>query len=108
AKEFPIEYIEIGGLKRVGLQRILRTLWTLPASTLHIRARMRALRPAAVFSMGGYAAGPTVLAALTRRIPIIAMEPNAVPGITNLRLGRYVRKTLLAFPDTDRYFPAGK
>jgi UDP-N-acetylglucosamine--N-acetylmuramyl-(pentapeptide) pyrophosphoryl-undecaprenol N-acetylglucosamine transferase len=108
AKEFSIEYIEIGGLKRVGLQKILRTLWTLPASTLYVRARMRSLRPAAVFSMGGYAAGPTVLAALTRRIPIVAMEPNAVPGITNLRMGRFVRKTLLAFPEAARYFPAGK
>src|SRR5262249_1702532 len=48
------------------------------------------------------------LAALTKRIPVIAMEPNAVPGITNLRLGRYVRKTLLAFPETARYFPPGK
>ena len=58
--------------------------------------------------MGGYVAGPTVLAALMRRIPVIAMEPNAVPGITNLRLARYVRKTLLALPDAARYFPATK
>ena len=108
AKELPIEYIEIGGLKGVGMQRVLRTLWALPASTLRVRARISSTRPAAVFSMGGYAAGPTVLAALTRRIPVIAMEPNAVPGFTNLRLGRYVRKTLLAFPETARYFPAGK
>src|SRR5947209_6721385 len=47
-------------------------------------------------------------AALALRIPVIAMEPNAVPGITNLRLGRFVRKTLLAFPETARYFPARK
>jgi len=36
------------------------------------------------------------------------MEPNAVPGITNLRLGRFYRKTLLAFPHAARYFPAGR
>jgi UDP-N-acetylglucosamine--N-acetylmuramyl-(pentapeptide) pyrophosphoryl-undecaprenol N-acetylglucosamine transferase len=58
--------------------------------------------------MGGYVAGPTVIAALLRRIPVVAMEPNAVPGITNLRLARYVTKTLLALPDTARYFPAAK
>jgi UDP-N-acetylglucosamine--N-acetylmuramyl-(pentapeptide) pyrophosphoryl-undecaprenol N-acetylglucosamine transferase len=108
AKDFPIEYIEIGGLKGVGLQRVLRTLWNLPVSTFRVLARMRSFRPGAVFSMGGYVAGPTVLAALMAKIPVLAMEPNAVPGVTNLRLGRYVRKTLLAFPDTARYFPAGK
>jgi UDP-N-acetylglucosamine--N-acetylmuramyl-(pentapeptide) pyrophosphoryl-undecaprenol N-acetylglucosamine transferase len=108
AKGFPIEYIEIGGLKGVGVTRVLRTLWRLPLSTLSVWARMRSHRPGAVFSMGGYVAGPTVLAALLRRIPVVAMEPNAVPGITNLRLARYVRKTLLALPDTARYFPAGK
>jgi UDP-N-acetylglucosamine--N-acetylmuramyl-(pentapeptide) pyrophosphoryl-undecaprenol N-acetylglucosamine transferase len=105
AKGFAIEYIEIGGLKRVGWRQILQTLWKLPLSTLRLRSSLRA---AAIFSMGGYVAGPTVLAALMRGIPVIAMEPNAVPGITNLRLARYVRKTLLALADTARYFPAGK
>src|SRR5947209_18308394 len=71
AKGFPIEYIEIGGLKGVGVERVLRTLTMLPASTLHVRARMRAPRPAGVFSMGGYVAGPTVFAALSRRISIL-------------------------------------
>ena len=108
AKGFSIEYIEISGLKGLGAQRVLRTLWMLPASTFSVLARLRSLRPGAVFSMGGYVAGPTVLAALALRIPVIAMEPNAVPGITNLRLGRFVRKTLLAFSETARYFPAGK
>jgi UDP-N-acetylglucosamine--N-acetylmuramyl-(pentapeptide) pyrophosphoryl-undecaprenol N-acetylglucosamine transferase len=107
AKGFPIEYIEIGGLKGVGLTRTLQTLWRLPLSVLHV-FRLLARRPQAVFSMGGYVAGPTVIAALLRRIPVIAMEPNAVPGITNLRLARYVTKTLLALPDTARYFPAAK
>src|SRR5579863_6749354 len=34
AKEFPIEYIEIGGLKGLGLMRKLQTLWRLPVSTV--------------------------------------------------------------------------
>jgi UDP-N-acetylglucosamine--N-acetylmuramyl-(pentapeptide) pyrophosphoryl-undecaprenol N-acetylglucosamine transferase len=108
ARGFPIEYIEIGGLKAVELRRVLRTVWNLPISTLQVLLRMRSLQPKAVFSLGGYVAGPTVLAALMRRVPVVAMEPNAVPGITNLRLGRFYRKTLLAFPRAARYFPAGR
>lgn len=108
AKGYPIEYIEIGGLKGVGLRRTLETLWRLPVSTLRVLARLISLRPRAVFSMGGYVAGPVVISALLRGIPVLAMEPNAVPGMTNLRLGRYVRKTLLGFEETARYFPFGK
>src|SRR5436190_9087137 len=107
-KGFPIEYMEIGGLKGVGWRRALRSLWLLPVSALHIRKWLRSVNPGAVFSMGGYVAGPTVLAALTAGIPVVAMEPNAVPGVTNLRLGRYVHKTLLALAETARYFPPAK
>jgi UDP-N-acetylglucosamine--N-acetylmuramyl-(pentapeptide) pyrophosphoryl-undecaprenol N-acetylglucosamine transferase len=108
ARGFSIEYIEIGGLKGVGFQKRLRTMWNLPVSTMRVLNRIWNARPLAVFSMGGYVAGPTVLAAVIARIPVLAMEPNAVPGITNRRLGRYVRKTLLAFPETARHFPARK
>src|SRR6266568_4594225 len=60
AKGFAIEYIEIGGLKGVGWQRKMRTLWSLPVSTWQVLRRMGDLRPRAIFSMGGYVAGPTV------------------------------------------------
>ena len=75
-KGFQIEFIEIGGLKRVGWRQTLRTAWELPVSTLRV---MRSLRAGAVFSMGGYVAGPTVIAAVLRGVPVVAMEPNAVP-----------------------------
>src|SRR3954451_19430989 len=57
---FPMEYVEIGGLNRVGLAQILRTLWQLPVSTLRSWSWMGRNRPSAVFSMGGYVAGPVV------------------------------------------------
>jgi UDP-N-acetylglucosamine--N-acetylmuramyl-(pentapeptide) pyrophosphoryl-undecaprenol N-acetylglucosamine transferase len=62
----------------------------------------------AVFSMGGYAAGPAVLAALARRIPVVVMEPNAMPGFTNRRIARLVTRALIGFPETARWFPAGR
>src|SRR4051794_14826024 len=74
---FTMEYVEVGGLNRVGLKQILRTLWQLPLSTIRAWSWMRQNRPAAVFSMGGYVAGPVVLAAILRGLPLVAMEPNA-------------------------------
>src|SRR5262245_7480824 len=58
---FPLELIEISGLKRVGLLQRLRSLWLLPLSVLRVWKWMARERPAAVFSMGGYVAGPVVI-----------------------------------------------
>src|SRR4051794_23534912 len=57
---FSMEYIEAGGLNRVGLKQIVRTLWQLPVSTIRSWRWMRTNHPAAVFSMGGYVAGPVI------------------------------------------------
>jgi UDP-N-acetylglucosamine--N-acetylmuramyl-(pentapeptide) pyrophosphoryl-undecaprenol N-acetylglucosamine transferase len=49
-----------------------------------------------------------VLAALMRRVPIVLMEPNAVPGFTNRRISRWVYRALVNFQETERFFPAGR
>ncbi|MDQ2899468.1 MAG: undecaprenyldiphospho-muramoylpentapeptide beta-N-acetylglucosaminyltransferase, partial [Acidobacteriota bacterium] len=108
AAGFPIEYISIGGLKSVGTMQKLISLRQLMRGTGQQTRRMGAARPAAVFSMGGYVAGPPVLAALVRRIPVVVMEPNAVPGFTNRRIARFVARALISFESTSRFFPRGK
>jgi len=102
---FEIDFIRIGGLNRVGVMRQLRTLAQLPASVFSAMGVLRRQKPAAVFSMGGYVAGPVMLAALLCRVPLVVMEPNAVPGFANRRVARYVDKALVGFSDTTRWFP---
>jgi len=106
AEGFELRVIEIGGLNRVGMRRQLLTLCRLPFTTFASRKLLRGV--SAVFSMGGYAAGPPVAAALARRIPVVVMEPNAVPGFTNRVIARFVRRALVSFPETARYFPPGR
>jgi UDP-N-acetylglucosamine--N-acetylmuramyl-(pentapeptide) pyrophosphoryl-undecaprenol N-acetylglucosamine transferase len=36
------------------------------------------------------------------------MEPNAIPGATNKWIARWVRRALINFEETRRYFPAGR
>lgn len=105
---FPLEFIEIGRLKRVGVAAAARTLLELPWRVLEAACLLRRLRPAAVFSMGGFAAGPVALAACLLRLPLVVMEPNAMPGVTNRRLGRCISRALLSFPEAGRFFPAGR
>jgi len=105
---FPLEFIEIGGLNRVGVMRTIRTLAQLPFSVRRSAQLLARHQAAAVFSLGGYAAGPVVIAALWKHVPLVVMEPNAMPGLTNRKIGRFVHRALLSFPDAARYFPPGK
>lgn len=108
AAGFEMEWIDIGGLNRVGLLQQLRTVIQLPVSIAKTTNAYLHRRPAAVFSMGGYVAGPAVLAAWTRRIPIVLMEPNAIPGLTNRKMSRFITRALLNFEEAAAYFPAGR
>jgi UDP-N-acetylglucosamine--N-acetylmuramyl-(pentapeptide) pyrophosphoryl-undecaprenol N-acetylglucosamine transferase len=105
AAGFALEPIAIGGLNRVGLTQRLRTLWQLPISTLRVAWWMVKNRPGAVFSMGGYVAGPVVLAARLCRIPCVLMEPNALPGFTNRKMASWTARALVNFQETLQYFP---
>ena len=106
AEGFELKRIEVGALNRVSLQRRVKTLIRLPITTLGCSQFLRGT--SAVFSMGGYVAGPPVMAALLRRVPVVVMEPNAVPGFTNRVIGRWVARALISFPETAARFPAGR
>src|SRR6185369_10440608 len=106
AEDFPIQWIEIGGLMRVGLRKTLITLAELPFSVWTASRMLDRDRPAAVFSTGGFVAGPVLLAALWKRLPVVVMEPNAIPGFTHRKLARFVAAALVSFPQTAQWFPS--
>jgi UDP-N-acetylglucosamine--N-acetylmuramyl-(pentapeptide) pyrophosphoryl-undecaprenol N-acetylglucosamine transferase len=106
AEGFELKKIEIGALNRVGVGQKLATLARLPIATSACRRWVRGA--GAVFSMGGYVAGPPVLAAIATGVPVVVMEPNAAPGFTNRAIGRLVSRALISFPETAACFPAGR
>jgi UDP-N-acetylglucosamine--N-acetylmuramyl-(pentapeptide) pyrophosphoryl-undecaprenol N-acetylglucosamine transferase len=108
AAGFPFEKIRVGGIKNLGLVTRVTSVLRLMMETAGQWNLFGTYRPAAVFSMGGYVAGPPVLAALARRVPVVVMEPNAVPGVTNRWIGRRVARALIAFEETRKFFPPGK
>ncbi len=66
---------------------------------------LREIRPAAVLGAGGYVAGPTGLAAVTRRLPLVLMEADSHLGLTNRLLAPFARRVCLAFPIEGRGAP---
>ena len=106
AAGFELRRIQIGGLNRVGVRQTFASLGRLPIATVSSDRCVRGA--AAVFSMGGYVAGPPVLAAILRRVPVVVMEPNAVPGFTNRSISRLVARALVSFAETASFFPRGR
>lgn len=105
---FEMQFVRIGGLNRVGLWKKIQAALQLPLSVMAAGRILAQFRPGAVFSMGGYVAGPVTIAALLARIPVIVMEPNAIPGFTHRRIARRVYRALLGFESTRAWFPPSK
>jgi UDP-N-acetylglucosamine--N-acetylmuramyl-(pentapeptide) pyrophosphoryl-undecaprenol N-acetylglucosamine transferase len=101
---FQLELVRSGQLKNVSLATRLRTATDLPLGVIECIQLLRAHAPQVVVGVGGYASGPAMLAAILLRIPTLAYEPNAVPGMTNRWLGRWVSAAAVNFAQTARYF----
>jgi UDP-N-acetylglucosamine--N-acetylmuramyl-(pentapeptide) pyrophosphoryl-undecaprenol N-acetylglucosamine transferase len=101
---FPLELIRVGQLKNVSVATKLRTLADLPLGVVRCVGLVRGFRPDVVVGVGGYASGPAMMAAILLRVPTLAFEPNAVPGLANRLVGRLVSAAAVNFEETRRYF----
>ena len=104
AAGFALELIHVGQLKNVSVMTRVRTMLDLPLGLGRCGGLLRKFRPDAVVGVGGYASGPAMMAALLLRVPTLAFEPNAVPGLANRLVGRWVSAAAVNFEETRRYF----
>lgn len=63
--------------------------------------------PCLIFSKGGYACVPAVLAAKKRGIPVITHESDIEPGLATKFVAKRCKKVLTSFPQTARKFKNG-
>jgi UDP-N-acetylglucosamine--N-acetylmuramyl-(pentapeptide) pyrophosphoryl-undecaprenol N-acetylglucosamine transferase len=61
------------------------------------RALIKQLKPVSVIGFGGYPTLPPIMAARTRKIPILLHEQNAVMGRANRFLARYAKVIAMGF-----------
>jgi UDP-N-acetylglucosamine--N-acetylmuramyl-(pentapeptide) pyrophosphoryl-undecaprenol N-acetylglucosamine transferase len=61
--------------------------------------------PDAVFSKGGFASVPVVIAANLLRIPVIIHESDAKPGRANIMASKHAYRIAVAFDSAAAYFP---
>jgi UDP-N-acetylglucosamine--N-acetylmuramyl-(pentapeptide) pyrophosphoryl-undecaprenol N-acetylglucosamine transferase len=105
---FPLELIQVGALKNVSLATRAKTMFDLPRALWTAGRMLNDFRPDVVIGVGGYASGPAMLAAIRRRIPTLAFEPNVVPGFANRLVARFVSAAAVHFEETCEYFRNAK
>jgi UDP-N-acetylglucosamine--N-acetylmuramyl-(pentapeptide) pyrophosphoryl-undecaprenol N-acetylglucosamine transferase len=101
---FNLRLIDVGPLKNVSLLTRLHTLFELPRSISDCKRLIREFKPTVVFGVGGYASGPAMAAALRLKVPIMAFEPNAMPGLANRLVGKKVQAAAVNFPSACHWF----
>lgn len=62
--------------------------------------------PDAIFSKGGYASLPVVIAGWIYRIPILIHESDANPGMANSILAKFSTRVAVSYPSAEIYFPS--
>src|SRR6476659_7171085 len=85
-----LDLLRSSGLKGKSLTTALRGALMAPVSLVDAWRIVSRRQPNLVIGVGGYSSGPVVLAAWLRRVPTMVLEQNAVPGLTNRLLARFV------------------
>ncbi len=96
---FKLETIRSAGLKGIGGMRFARNVSKLAPAMWDSFSILRRHQFCAALGVGGYAAGPIMLAAIIRRMPTMIFEPNAEPGFTNRVLAGMVTQIATAYEE---------
>ena len=100
----PLETLRVAGLKGKGGMTLAKNLAMLTLGVKDAFGVLRKHHPIAAFGVGGYAAGPMMLATWLRGIPNVIFEPNAEPGFTN-RVLDAVKRVLRIHQEPCRTIP---
>ena len=104
AAGFQLKLVTVGALSRVDLATRVKTVFDLPRAIAQSARIIRESTPDVMIGVGGYASGPAMIAASFMSVPMMAFEPNVVPGIANRMVAPMVRAAAVHFPATQQYF----
>lgn len=104
----PMRRILYGKMRRYFSFLNYLDFFKLPLGILQALWHLLLFMPDVVFSKGGAASVPVVLAARFYRIPVLIHDSDSVAGRANAWLGKWVQRVAIAYPSAARYFPAGK
>jgi UDP-N-acetylglucosamine--N-acetylmuramyl-(pentapeptide) pyrophosphoryl-undecaprenol N-acetylglucosamine transferase len=108
AAGYTIDGLNIAGFQRKLTLKNISFFFKLAQSLLRAKKIIKQFKPDVVIGVGGYASGPVLQVASSRKIPTMIQEQNSFPGITNRLLAKKVKKICVAYEGLERWFPKEK
>ncbi len=105
---YKIEGLWISGIQRRLTLKNLMFPFKLIVSLLRSRKIINTFKPDAVIGTGGFASGPLLQMATSKKIPSLIQEQNSYPGITNKLLSKKVNTICVAYEGLEKFFPKEK
>lgn len=100
AKGFRLHHLPIGRLNsNVSLGERLTTVFSLPFALLKSAWILKREKPDLVLGVGGHASGPLLLMASFLKFRTAIWEPNAMPGMANRILSKFVDECFVVFEE---------
>ncbi|MCX7117642.1 MAG: undecaprenyldiphospho-muramoylpentapeptide beta-N-acetylglucosaminyltransferase [Legionellales bacterium] len=104
AKSIPFHAVRSGKLRRYLSWKNLWDPVNILIGIVQSFVLLRQLKPAIVFSKGGFVAFPVVVGAWLNRIPIVAHESDLTPGLANRLSFPFVTHICVTFAAGKQYF----
>ena len=105
---YQIEGLWISGIQRKLTLKNLSFPFKLISSLYKSRKIIKRFKPDVVIGTGGFASGPLLQVATSKKIPSLIQEQNSFPGITNKLLSKKANKICVAYDGLERFFPEDK
>jgi UDP-N-acetylglucosamine--N-acetylmuramyl-(pentapeptide) pyrophosphoryl-undecaprenol N-acetylglucosamine transferase len=105
---FELQCITAAGIKGRGIWNQLISVLKIPSGIWESMRIINDFSPDLAIGLGSYSAGPVIIAAWLRRIPIVVHEQNILPGITNRILSRVANRIYISFKNTKSNLDSSK
>jgi UDP-N-acetylglucosamine--N-acetylmuramyl-(pentapeptide) pyrophosphoryl-undecaprenol N-acetylglucosamine transferase len=96
------------GIRGGGVSGALRGMQRLAAAVGRARRELAVRRIDAVVGLGGYASAAAVIGARLAGVPVVLLEQNRAPGISNRMLAHLAAAVCTSFEESARYFSPGR
>jgi UDP-N-acetylglucosamine--N-acetylmuramyl-(pentapeptide) pyrophosphoryl-undecaprenol N-acetylglucosamine transferase len=106
--KFPLRTIQAKPIQGKSLLEKLKAVGGLPMAISEACSILREFQPQLVLGVGGYASGPTLLAAFLLGRKRAIQEQNVMPGMTNRILKWFSQRIFVSFDEAKKYFPEKK
>ena len=99
-KDVTYHIISSGKLRRYFSWKNFTDPFRVMRGLFQARRVMREVKPAAVFSKGGFVSVPVVIAAHGKHIPVVTHESDYTPGLANKINAKFADRICVTFEDT--------